>query len=374
VTKFDPGFSRELIQGLKIMDDENIKNEGYPSFSCPLPKMDHKSIQLAHGSGGKLSAELLEKLFLPRFSNKILDRLEDQAILKTPPGRLAFSTDSFVVDPIFFPGGDIGDLAINGTVNDIAMGGARPLYISAGFILEEGLPLETLHRIVLSMEEAAIGAGVRVVTGDTKVVPRGSCDKIFINTSGIGVLPDGINMAAASIGPGDKVVLSGSVADHGMAVMTCRQGLSFQSGIESDTAALNSLVEDMLKVSMEIRTMRDPTRGGLATTLNEFARAAGKGIVVELGKIPVKPDVQGACEVLGIDPLNVANEGKLVAVVPAEVADDMVSVMRQHPLGRKAVVIGEVVAEHPGMVALETGLGVKQVLDMPVGEQLPRIC
>ncbi len=356
------------------MNDENKNDEGYPGFSCPLPVMDHDSVQLAHGSGGKLSAELLEKLFLPRFSNRILDRLEDQAVLKKPSGRLAFSTDTFVVDPIFFPGGNIGDLAINGTVNDIAMAGARPLYLSVGFILEEGLPLETLHRIVLSMEEAAVGAGVKIVTGDTKVVPRGGCDKIFINTSGIGVIPDGVRMALSSIKPGDRLILSGSVADHGMAVMTCRQGLSFQSGIESDTAALNSLVEDMLKVSMEIRTMRDPTRGGLATTLNEFASAAGQGIVIEQDKVPVNRDVQGACEILGIDPLSVANEGKLVAVVPAAVADDMIGVMRQHPLGRKAVVIGEVVAEHPGLVALQTGLGVRQVLDMPVGEQLPRIC
>lgn len=356
------------------MSDENKKGQGGLSFSCPLPIMDHDSVQLAHGSGGKLSAELLEKIFLPRFSNRILDCLEDQAVLKIPSGRLAFSTDTFVVDPIFFPGGNIGDLAINGTVNDIAMSGAIPLYLSVGFILEEGLPLETLHRIVLSMEEAVVGAGVKIVTGDTKVVPRGSCDKIFINTSGIGVVPDGVNMASASIKPGDRVILSGSVADHGMAVMTCRQGLSFQSGIESDTAALNSLVEDMLKVSMQIRTMRDPTRGGLATTLNEFAGAAAQGIVIEQDKVPVNPDVQGACEILGIDPLSVANEGKLVAVVPPGVADDMVEVMRQHPLGRKAVVIGEVVAEHPGLVALQNGLGVRQVLDMPVGEQLPRIC
>jgi hydrogenase expression/formation protein HypE len=356
------------------MSDDKKNDDGYPNFSCPLPVLNHDTVQLAHGSGGKLSAELLDKLFLPRFGNETLDRLEDQAVLVLPPGPLAFSTDTFVVDPIFFPGGNIGDLAINGTVNDVAMGGAKPLYLSVGFVLEEGLPLETLHRILLSMEEAAWGARVRIVTGDTKVVPRGSCDKIFINTSGIGVVPEGVNMSVACLQAGDKIILSGSVADHGMAVMTCRQGLSFQSGIESDTAALNSLVEDMLAVSKEIRTMRDPTRGGLAATLNEFAKSSARGIVVEQEKIPVKPDVQGACEILGIDPLTVANEGKLVAVVPPSVADDMIQVMRQHPLGRQAVIVGEVVAEHPGVVALQTGLGVKQVLDMPVGEQLPRIC
>lgn len=356
------------------MSDDDKKNSDYPVFSCPLPRLNHETIQLAHGSGGKLSAELLEKFFLPRFGNATLDQLEDQAVLILPPGRVAFSTDTFVVDPIFFPGGNIGDLAINGTVNDIAMAGAKPLYLSVGFVLEEGLPLEILHRVLLSMEEAAWGAGVQIVTGDTKVVPRGSCDKIFINTSGIGVVPAGVKMSVASLQVGDRIILSGSVADHGMAVMTCRQGLSFQSGIESDTAALNSLVEDMLAVSKEIRTMRDPTRGGLAAILNEFAASSARGILVAQESIPVQPDVQGACEILGIDPLSVANEGKLVAVVPPDVAADMVQVMRQHPLGRQAVIIGEVVAEHPGVVALRNGLGVRQVLDMPVGEQLPRIC
>lgn len=343
-------------------------------MSCPMPLMNHETVQLAHGSGGKLSAELLEKLFLPRFANDILDRLEDQAVLDLPAGRLAFSTDTFVVDPIFFPGGNIGDLAINGTVNDIAMGGAKPMYISVGFVLEEGLPLKTLHKILVSMEEAVRVAGVTIVTGDTKVVPRGGCDKIFINTSGIGVVPEGVAMSVAGLEVGDRIILSGSVADHGMAVMTSRQGLSFQSGVESDTAALNSLVEEMLAVSKEIRTMRDPTRGGLATTVNEFARSSGRGIVIEQEKISISSEVQGACEILGIDPLTVANEGKLIAVVPAGIADEMVRAMRLHPLGSAAAVVGEVVAEHPGIVALRNGLGVSQVLDMPVGEQLPRIC
>ncbi|MFN2369181.1 MAG: hydrogenase expression/formation protein HypE, partial [Desulfurivibrionaceae bacterium] len=273
-----------------------------------------------------------------------------------------------------FPGGNIGDLAINGTVNDLAMGGAKPLYLSVGFILEEGLSLATLHAILLSMEEAAWGAGVRIVTGDTKVVPRGSCDKIFINTSGIGVVPAGLELSASNLKGGDRIILSGTVADHGMAVMTSREGLSFQTDIESDTAALNSLVGDMLLVSGEIRAMRDPTRGGLAATLNEFAKASAKGIVLEQERVPINRNVQGACEILGIDPLTVANEGKLVAVVPAPAADDVVETMRRHPLGRQAVVIGEVVNEHPGVVAMKTGLGVSRILDMPVGEQLPRIC
>jgi len=356
------------------MSDKKNSDGGYPGFSCPMPVMNHDTVQLAHGSGGKLSAELLDKLFLPRFGNDILNRLEDQAVLKMPVGRLAFTTDSFVVDPIFFPGGNIGDLAINGTVNDLAMGGARPRYLSVGFILEEGLPLETLHKILLSMEEAAWGAGVRIVTGDTKVVPRGSCDKIFINSSGIGVVPDGVNLSASNLEVDDLVILSGTIADHGMAVMTSREGLSLQADIESDTAALNSLVDDMLLVSKEIRAMRDPTRGGLAAILNEFARSSARGIVLEQEKVPINPKVQGACEILGIDPLTVANEGKLVAVVPAPVADDVVETMRRHPLGRKAVVIGKVVKDHPGVVAIKTGLGVSQILDMPVGEQLPRIC
>lgn len=295
------------------------------------------------------------------------------SVLENPGGRLAFSTDTFVVDPLFFPGGSIGDLAINGTVNDICMCGAKPFALSVGFIIEEGLDFSLLHRILLAMEKAAAVAGVRVVTGDTKVVPKGSCDKLFINTSGIGMVPDGVSISASHLQPGDRIILSGTVADHGMAVMTCRAGLSFQSEIESDTASLHDLVQEMIKVG-PIRAMRDPTRGGVATTLNEFAKAARKGIVVRQSAVKVHDKVRGACEILGIDPLTVANEGKLVAVVPVAVAETMVRGMREHHLGRQAAVIGEVTADHPGMVALETGLGTKQVLDMPVGEQLPRIC
>ncbi len=336
--------------------------------------MSHDTVQLAHGAGGRLSAELIEKIFLPRFSNVTLDKLEDQAVLENPGARLAFTTDTFVVDPIFFPGGDIGDLAINGTVNDVCMSGAEPRYLSVGFILEEGLDIETLHRIALSMEEAAKKSGVTIVTGDTKVVNRGGCDKIFINTSGIGVLAEGIDISAGNLRPGDQVIVSGTLADHGMAVMTSREGLSFQTTVRSDTASLNGLVAEMLKVSKDIHAMRDPTRGGLATSLNEFAKSSQVGVKLDEAAIPVRADVKGACEVLGIDPLYVANEGKLVAVVPSNVATDMLSVMQQHENGREAVIVGEVTEDHAGMVFMTTGLGATRIVDMPVGEQLPRIC
>ena len=343
-------------------------------FSCPLPIMEYETIQLAHGSGGRLSAELVSRFFLPRFGNETLNRLEDQAVVDFPQGRLALTTDSFVVDPLFFPGGDIGDLAINGTVNDVCMSGATPLYLAAAFIIEEGLPMATLHRILLSMEKAAKSAGVQIVTGDTKVVNRGCCDKLFITTTGVGRVPAGANISAANLQAGDKIILSGSISDHGMAILTSREGLSFASRVQSDTAALNGLVARMLQASPTIHAMRDPTRGGLATTLNEFAAASGVGIVLQEAAIPVRPEVRGACEVLGIDPMYVANEGKLVAVVPGEVADTVVAAMRSHPLGREAAIIGEVVAENRGMVVMRNALGAQRIVDTPVGEQLPRIC
>jgi len=343
-------------------------------FSCPLPIMAHDTIQLAHGSGGRLSADLIEKLFLPRFGNETLNKLEDQAVLELPPGRLAMTTDSFVVDPIFFPGGDIGDLAINGTVNDICMGGATPLYLSVAFILEEGLPMADLHRILLSMEQAAKQAGVIVVTGDTKVVNKGSCDKLFITTTGVGVIPPEVRISAANLRAGDKVILSGTIADHGMAIMTSRQGLSFQSRVRSDTAALNGLVASILQVTPDIHAMRDPTRGGLAATLNEFARSSKVGITIDGEAVPVAPEVHGACEILGIDPLYVANEGKLVTVVPPDFAEPVLAAMQEHPLGRQAAIIGEVAGNNPGIVSMRTGLGGTRIVDMPVGEQLPRIC
>jgi len=343
-------------------------------FSCPLPIMDYETIQLAHGSGGRLSAELVSRFFLPRFGNETLNRLEDQAVVDFPQGRLALTTDSFVVDPLFFPGGDIGDLAINGTVNDVCMSGATPLYLAAAFILEEGLPMATLHRVLLSMEKAARTAGVQIVTGDTKVVNRGCCDKLFITTTGVGLVPEGVSISAANLEIGDKIILSGTIADHGMAILTSREGLSFASRVQSDTAALNGLVARMLLASPRIKAMRDPTRGGLATTLNEFAAASQVGIMLEETAIPVRPEVRGACEILGIDPMYVANEGKLVAVVPAEIAETMMAAMHSHHLGREAVIIGEVVADNPGMVAMRTALGAQRIVDMPVGEQLPRIC
>ncbi len=344
------------------------------NLSCPVPILSHDTVQLAHGAGGKLSNEIIEKIFLPRFLNSTLEKMEDQAVLDNPGGRIAFSTDTFVVDPIFFPGGDIGDLAINGTVNDIAMSGAIPKYLSVGFILEEGLSFETLHRIVLSMEKAAKLAGIQIVAGDTKVVNRGSCDKLFINTSGFGFVPDDVNISASNLQVGDKIILSGTLADHGMAVMTTREGLSFQSTVESDTAALNHLVQDMLDVSSNIHALRDPTRGGLATTLNEFSTSSDVGIQLYGNTIPVKENVRGACEILGIDPLYVANEGKLAAVVPPDIADAMLAAMHGNKLGKSAVIIGEVTDKHHGIVALQTGLGANRIVDMPVGEQLPRIC
>ena len=346
----------------------------FQGMSCPLPLMDHETIQLAHGAGGLLSAALIEKMILPRFSCSELEKLEDQAVLDLPAGRLAFSTDTFVVSPIFYPGGDIGDLAVNGTVNDVAMSGAVPSALSVGFILEEGFPLADFHRVLCSMEAAAAKAGVRIVTGDTKVVGRGSCDKIFINTSGIGVIPDSVHLSAGSLAPGDVIILSGTLADHGMAVMTVREGLSFRSTVSSDTAALNGLVQAILAAGPGTKTLRDPTRGGAATTLNEFAGASRVGILLDESAIAVRDDVAGACEILGIDPLYVANEGKLIAVVPEAEAGAVLHGMHNHEHGRDAAIIGRVVSDHPGVVALKTGFGTERIVDMPVGEQLPRIC
>jgi len=351
------------------LSDFNIEN-----YSCQLPKMDYDTIQLAHGAGGKLSAELIEKIFLPHFGNNVLNQLEDQAILSNFESHIAFTTDTFVVDPIFFPGGNIGELSVNGTVNDIAMSGAKPLFMSVGFIIEEGFPINKLHNLVSAMKTAASIAKVQIVAGDTKVVNKGSCDKIFINTSGIGEVPVGVNISAANIQPHDKIIISGTIAEHGMAVMTTREDLSFKSQIQSDTAALNSLVESMLTVTKNIHAIRDPTRGGVATTLNEFAKQSKVGIELYANEIPIKPAVQGACEVLGIDPLYVANEGKLIAVVPESSAEEMLVKMQSTELGKDAKIIGEAVATNPGIVLQHTGFGAKRIVDMPIGEQLPRIC
>jgi hydrogenase expression/formation protein HypE len=295
-------------------------------------------------------------------------------VLNLAGTRLAFSTDSFVVRPLFFPGGNIGDLAVNGTVNDIAMSGAQPLYLSAGFILEEGLPLEQLGAIVQSMEAAARKAGVALVTGDTKVVDRGHGDGVYINTSGIGVIPAGVAPAPNLARSGDVVILSGEIGLHGIAVMSVRAGLTFETAVESDTAPLNGLVASMLAITQEIHVLRDPTRGGVASSLNEIAKASQVGIVLDERALPVPAAVGAACELLGLDPLYVANEGKLLAIVPAGVASGLLAVMRQHPLGQRTTVIGEVVARHPGMVVARTGIGGTRVVDMQVGEQLPRIC
>jgi hydrogenase expression/formation protein HypE len=347
--------------------------------SCPLPIFEHKQIVLGHGSGGKLTAELIDKIFRPAFANPILDKLDDQAVVEVNGARLAFTTDSFVVTPIFFPGGDIGRLAINGTVNDLAMSGARPLYLAAAFILEEGLAADDLRRVVESMRDAANEAGVLLVTGDTKVVNRGKGDQVFITTTGLGVIDGPAEISADRARPGDKIILSGFIGDHGMAIMSRRENLEFEGAIESDCAPLHGLVSAMLEVKGSdglptVHCLRDPTRGGVATTLNEIAGRSQVGMLLQERDIPVRETVKGACEILGLDPLYVANEGKLVAIVTAEAANDIVKRMRRHPLGGEAVVIGEVVADHAGMVLMKTEIGGTRVLDVMFGEQLPRIC
>jgi hydrogenase expression/formation protein HypE len=345
-----------------------------PGESCPVPVLEHRQIILGHGSGGKLTQELIERLFLPRFNNKYLAQLNDQALLDVNGLRLAFTTDSFVVTPIFFPGGDIGRLAINGTVNDLAMSGAAPRFIAAAFILEEGLASNDLARVVESMRQAAQEAGVLLVTGDTKVVNRGKGDQIFITTTGLGILERPVTISADRARPGDQILLSGTIGDHGMAIMSQREELEFEGAIESDTAALHGLVAAMLDTSTEVHCMRDPTRGGVATVLNEIADRSRVGMELVERNIPVRESVKGACEILGLDPLYVANEGKLVAVVAPEAADSVLDAIRNHPLGRDACCIGEVVAAHPRRVLLKTEIGGSRVLDVMLGEPLPRIC
>jgi hydrogenase expression/formation protein HypE len=342
--------------------------------ACPAPILDHKTIVLGHGSGGKLSHQLVQKMILPAFRNPALETQHDGAILAVNGGRIAFSTDSYVVNPIFFPGGNIGDLAVNGTVNDLAMCGARPQYLSASFIIEEGLPMEDLWRIVCSMRDAAVSAGVWLVTGDTKVIDRGKGDKIFINTSGIGIIPEGVNIDPALAKPGDVIIVSGPIASHGMAIMSVREGLEFETPIESDTAALNGLVERILEVARDTRVLRDPTRGGVASVLNEIAEKSCAGILIDESALPVRSEVRGACEILGLDPLYVANEGKLIVFSPGKDAERMLSAMREHESGRESAIIGEVVSDHPGLVVMRTRIGGSRVVDMLSGEQLPRIC
>ncbi len=343
-------------------------------LSCPTPLPAKDTILLGHGSGGKLSAELVRDIFLPAFQNPALARLDDQAIVNVNGQRLAITTDSFVVKPLFFPGGDIGSLAVHGTINDLAMGGATPLFLSAAFIIEEGFSMADLRRVVESLRRAAVDAGVQVVTGDTKVVEKGKGDGLFINTTGIGLVPEGLELSADRTRPGDKVLLSGAIGDHGIAILAQREGLEFETQIQSDSAALHGLVSQMLGVSREIRCMRDPTRGGVSSALNEIAERSQVGIELNESSLPIHEQVRGACELLGLDPLYVANEGKLIAIVAPEAADRVLKTMRRHPLGAEARMIGTVKKENAGLVTMRTPFGTTRIVDMLAGDQLPRIC
>lgn len=347
----------------------------FEGWSCPLPLRDYPRVVLGHGGGGKLSEEIVEHLFVPAFGNPTLNVLGDASLVELPPGHVAMTTDSFVVRPLFFPGGSIGELAVNGTVNDLAMAGAVPQFLTAGFIIEEGLEMATLGAIVQRMAAAARRADVQIVAGDTKVVERGHGDGLYINTAGIGVVPSGVpRIGPDRARPGDKVIVSGTIGDHGIAVMSVREGLEFETEIESDCAPLASLARAIVDTSGRVHVLRDPTRGGLAATLNEIARQSKVSIVVEERQVPVKPQVQAACELLGLDPWHVANEGKLVAIVAPEAADEVLAWLRAHELGRDAAMIGEVRAERPGMVATRTTIGATRVVPLPLGELLPRIC
>jgi len=344
------------------------------ALNCPVPVAARESILLGHGSGGRMSGDLLRNILLPALRNPVLDRLDDQAIVDIGGCRLAFTTDTFVVKPLFFPGGDIGTLAVNGTVNDLAMGGAQPLFLSLALILEEGFPLDSLRQIVESIRVAAAIAGVAVVTGDTKVVEKGSGDGVFVNTSGIGLVSGGLRLSADQARPGDVVLLSGSIGDHGITILSQREGLEFESEIRSDTTALHRLVADMLGVSTEIRCLRDPTRGGLSSSLNEIAERSKVSMELQENAILIRDEVQGACEMLGLDPLYVANEGKLIAIVAPAAAEPILEAMRRNPAGRDAQIVGRVTEENPGMVTMRTRLGTSRVVDLLAGDQLPRIC
>jgi hydrogenase expression/formation protein HypE len=337
-------------------------------------RLKDTQVTLPHGAGGKATHNLISALFAAEFSNPLLDQLDDGATFQFEGERLAMTTDSYVVNPLFFPGGDIGDLAINGTVNDLAMCGAQPKYLSCGFILEEGFPMDDLKRIVQSMAQAAKAADVQIVTGDTKVVERGKADKIFINTAGVGVLRQDVNISAANAQPGDKVLLSGPIGDHGVTILAARGELDFELDVCSDTAPLHELVAAMLKLTTAIRCLKDPTRGGVATSLNEIAQASQVTIAIQESAVPVRVATRGACEILGIDPLYIANEGRLLAVVPPEFAEGVLAAMREHPAGKESCLIGEVWPEPKGLVFLQTEIGGNRVVDMLVGDPLPRIC
>jgi hydrogenase expression/formation protein HypE len=344
------------------------------SFECPTPISETSQVLLGHGSGGKLTAQLIERMIVPAFSNSALERLDDQAQLDAGGVRLAFTTDSYVITPIFFPGGDIGELAVNGTVNDLVMGGARPIALSLAFILEEGFPLSDLARVIASARRAAERVGVPVVTGDTKVVPRGKGDGVFINTSGIGVVPVGVSLSSERVSPGDAILMSGTVGDHGVAILSKRAGLEFDGELASDTAPLHELVAAMLATGADLHAMRDPTRGGLAATLVEISSRRKLGVELDETRVPVRETVRGACEILGLDPLHVANEGKLVAFVPERDAERVLAAMRAHPLGAAAAQIGRVTNDHPGRVIARTSIGGERLIDLPFAELLPRIC
>lgn len=344
-------------------------------FECPIPIDAYDTITLGHGGGGRLTQQLVNELLLPTFDNSLLRQLHDGAVFSCPsPGRMAFSTDSFVVSPPFFPGGNIGLLAVHGTANDLAMCGARPRYLSLALILEEGFPFAQLWRVLVSIREACQALDLKVVTGDTKVVERGKGDGIFINTTGVGEVLPGIEVSPSRIRPGDRIILSGRIAEHGISILSVREGLSFETELVSDTAALSPLVEEVLLAAGDkVHVLRDATRGGVTSVLNELARE-GVGIIIQEDSVPIREEVKGACEILGLDPLYVANEGKCLIFVAPDVCDAVLETMRKHPLGHHACVIGEVVADHPGLVRLRTPLGMSRVLDMISGEQLPRIC
>ncbi len=341
---------------------------------CPVPITNYDKIVLAHGGGGTLSHQLIQKMFFPEFDNDMLQAEQDGAVYEVNGTRFAFSTDSYVVKPIFFPGGDIGELAVYGTVNDLAVCGARPQFLSAGFIIEEGFSMEELWQIVQSMKKAADRAGVQIVTGDTKVVDHGSGDKIFINTSGVGTVYDGVNLSWNRIQPGDKIIISGRIADHGIAILSAREEFQFETSVKSDTAPLNGLIERILQVCSEVHMMRDPTRGGISSAMNEIALKSNRGIRLEESKIPIGDEIRAVCEILGLDPLYIANEGKVLIFVSADNAAAVLHEMKKHPLGRESEIIGEVVSDHPGRVVMKTLIGSNRVVDMLSGEQLPRIC
>lgn len=358
------------------MTSDPLDRAGF--FSCPVPKTVTDHILLGHGSGGRLSAELLRDLFLPILGNPILSALEDQATLPAEPEpagpRLAVTTDAFVVRPLFFPGGDIGTLAVHGTVNDLAVGGAIPKYLTAAFILEEGFPLADLRRITESIHQACRSANVLLVAADTKVVDHGKGDGVFITTTGVGFVPPHTNLSIRNARPGDVILISGTIGDHGITILSQREGIDFESSLQSDTAPLTDLVQAMLAACPDIRCLRDPTRGGVSSTLHEIAAASQVGIVLEERNIPIKPQVRGACELLGLDPLYVANEGKLIAVVPSGSAEALLARVKSHPLGRDAACIGTVTAEHPGIVVARSVIGAERIIPLLAGDQLPRIC